>query len=85
MSIIDARRTQDNFRYFRNIKNVRKWQSRFSLGPRTCQKYTFCQKILHIKVLKDSVWYKKVSGLIRLSPMRVELGAPKIAIIIEIL
>ncbi len=47
---MDAQCTYDNFRYFKNIKNIQKWQSRFILGPRTHQKYAFRQKFLHIKV-----------------------------------
>ncbi len=37
-------------------------------------KNTFCQEFLQIKVVKDSISYKKVSGCIYLSTHRVELG-----------
>ncbi len=44
-----------------------------------CQKYELCQKFLQIKVVKDSISFKKVSGHLRLSP-RGELNVPKIAV-----
>ncbi len=37
-----------------------------------CQKYPLCQKFLQVKIVKDSILYKKVSGQIRLSPPRGE-------------
>ncbi len=56
--------------------------------PEGRQKYALCQKLLQIKIVKDSIWYKKVSWRICLSPSlppsspstRRKLGAPKIAI-----
>ncbi len=36
--------------------------------------YVLCQKSLQVKVVKDSVSYKKVSGCVCLSPLGVKLG-----------
>ncbi len=45
-----------------------------------CQKYALRQKFLQIKVVKDSILYKKVSGRICVSPQEWSWKAPKIAI-----
>ncbi len=40
-----------------------------------CQKYAHCQKFLQVKIVKDSIWYKKVSGRICLSLPSLWRGA----------
>ncbi len=42
-----------------------------------CQKYALCQKFLQIKIVKDSVWYKKVSGRVCLISPRGEIRGSK--------
>ncbi len=48
-----------------------------------CEKYALCQKCLQVKIVKDSISYKKVSGCICLFPPPSHIRswrAPKIAI-----
>ncbi len=61
--------------------NVLKQESRFKIHfrARHCQNYRLYKKTLQIKVVKNEISYKKLSGCISLSPPGVELGAPKIA------
>ncbi len=50
-----------------------------------CQKYALCQKFLQVKIVKDSIWYKKVSGRVCISHPERTQGAPKIVIFEKIL
>ncbi len=62
--------------HFRNIKMYESSKEN-SLQGLTLPKIGKHQKFLQIKVVKDSVSYKKVSEYICLSPTGEELGAPK--------
>ncbi len=46
----------------------------------TLPKIRIISKKLQVKVVQDSISYKKVNGRVYLSPTGVELRAPKIAI-----
>ncbi len=50
---------------------------RHHFGAGRCQKYALYPKKIQIKVVKHWILYKKVSGRIRLSPSRMELGGFK--------
>ncbi len=61
--------------YFRNNKTYENGKVD-SLGLNAVKK-NIGQHFLQVKVVTDSIWYKKVSGRICLSPLGGELGSSK--------